>query len=269
MSKKLKIILKYTLIFTECILSTILISLIALSFTILNKNYILNHLNKTNYYTNTYNDIRKEMNYYTAPSGFKEDILDDTFNTGDIKNDTKKLINNIFKGKKIEIDTSKFIEKLNKKIDNYIETENFKVVNYDEVHKFSTEMSKIYIDKVKLYYYPDKIVNKIYKLKKITPKLILLITILLSGLLLISKKIYKKIDLSIICFFNTFILLFINYYIKNRIDINNLFIVNDTASKVLQSITSSIFNLMIIIAILSFIFGLTNNIFKKTRLLKK
>lgn len=92
MSKKLKMLsfYFYLLLLTILLLGTILISTIRA--TVLRPNYIINNLEKINYYDKVYNSINEEMQNYLIQSGLTNDVLTDIYTKEDIKNSLNNSI---------------------------------------------------------------------------------------------------------------------------------------------------------------------------------
>ena len=150
MNKKIRIIINYLVLFIESILLFLLTMSVILSSTVLRSDYVIGRMNSDKYYDILNDSIKEEMLYYTGQSGFNDDILDDTYTIDEIKRSTNDYVRNFYNGKKTTIDSSKFEERLNKKIDDYVEVKNFKIVNKDELTKFTSEMAKIYRKRIKI-----------------------------------------------------------------------------------------------------------------------
>ena len=261
MHNKLRIIIGYLYILITSIMLLTLSIVILVNNTILNKSYITNKINKSNYTKELYQDIKKEMTYYTAQSGFKDTIIDETFTEEEIKNNIQELINNFYQGKSTNIDTSSLEEKLNKKINNYLEQENFTITNKEEIDKFVKEMSNIYINKT--ISYTNKLSTIIPKIKTISNTIIIVLTIILLILMTINKFIFPKVRTSITLFTNTFLLIAINLYIKNRLDINHLLIYNKSLSNIIINIINQILSQIIYLALIYFVLGLILDLIRK------
>ena len=261
MHNKLRIIIGYLYILITSIMLLTLSIIILVNNTILNESYITNKINKSNYTKELYKDIKKEMTYYTEQSGFKDTIIDETFTEEEINNNIQELIKNLYQGKSTNINTSLLEERLNKKITNYLEQENFTITNKEEIDKFVKEMSNIYINKT--ISYTNKLSTIIPKIKTISNTIIIILTAILLILITINKFIFPKVRTSITLFTNTFLLIAINLYIKNRIDINHLLIYNKSLSNIIINIINQILTQIIYLALIYFVLGLILDLIRK------
>ena len=81
------------LILTVCIIAFIIVNVA--SSTILSKEFVLQKLDETNYYANTYTAVENDFENYIYQSGLDEEVLKDIVSPEKIENDTKIIINNI------------------------------------------------------------------------------------------------------------------------------------------------------------------------------
>ena len=263
MNKKIKLIIDYLSIFFMSIFLFLFCILFILKFTLLKQEYIEDVVINNNDYINyLYDDIKKEMTYYTNQSGFNDDIIDDTFDNNDIKRDLYISVCNMYGGKCL-IDTSAFKEKLNKKIDDYLEVEKYTIVNRGEIDTFVTEMSNIYMNKLSFMNLPSKIGSKMNKVIRVSNILILLLPVIILIILLINRLSFKNKRNSIVLYTNMFLLLNIYLYIKYRIDIKHLFIYDEGMTVIINDIINKMLNDILLIAIVSFILGTIINLLKK------
>ena len=234
-------------------------------FTVLNASYVKDKLEKNNYYQDLYNEILTEMSYYTNQSGFEDSILENTFTLGEVRYETNKFIENTYKGKSLTIDTSKVKERLRKNIDNFINNSSFKVVDKKEIDKFVETMSDIYQDEIRLMGYAEKGAGFITKVTSLSNKLIIVLSVAIILLFLINSILLKRKDFSVVLYTSSFILLFVNYYIKNNIDIKNIFVYSPLVSKIAKNMVNNIFNIFIIVAIIYIVIGVILGLFKKIK----
>ena len=265
MKTRMKTICSYILLFIESILLFVLTGLLVAKFTVLSPSYINDNLNKKNYYKDLYHEIFTEMSYYTNQSGFEDSILENTFTLGEVKFETNNFIENTYKGKSLTIDTSKFRERLRNNIDNFIDASSFKVIDEKEIDKFIDTMSEIYQDEIKLMGYAEKGAGFITKVNSLSNKLIIVLSVAIILLILINNKVLKRKDFSVVFYTSSFILLFCNYYIRNNIDIKNIFIYSPLVSKIAKNIVNNVLSTIIIIAIVYIVLGIILGIFKKIK----
>ena len=261
MNNKIKIILSYLIQFISSIILFILGIFILFKFTVLNKKYIINILDKTNYYEKMYESIKTEMSYYTNQSGFEDNILDDTFTIKEVTTNINTYITNFYNGKKTKIDSSDFETKLNKKIDLVLEDKNFTIANRSEIDKFIEEMGKIYKSKIKIINGIDNYASKFHKIINYSNKIIILLSITLILLYFINDIVFKRKNISIILYTTVFLTIAINIYIRSRIDIKYIFIYNELLSMIIIKIINNLLKYSLYAATIYFIIGLINDIF--------
>ena len=85
--------------------------------TIMDKDYVLNKLEETNFYSGTYELVESGFENYIAQSGLEEEVLNNICTEEKIKNDIGIIINNIYNGTNEEIDTTEIANNLNANID--------------------------------------------------------------------------------------------------------------------------------------------------------
>ena len=115
--KVLKNLLKFISIITLtiCLISSCFIS-IAFS-TILDKNYITQKLQETNFYLETYKLVELNFENYIYQSGLDEDVIQNICTEEKVKNDINAILSNIYEGTEQEIDTTEIANNLNENID--------------------------------------------------------------------------------------------------------------------------------------------------------
>ena len=263
MNRRIKIILDYTLLFIESILLFLLTLLLVINTTILNANYVVKKMDNTGYYNVLSDSIKTEMLYYTGQSGFKEDILDDTFSIDEIKEDSQNYIRNLYLGQKTNIDTSKFEKRLNKKIDDYLEEKDFKITNREEIDKFTSEMAKIYAKRIKIIDKLDNLAPKFSQVCNISNKILIVLSIGITLILLIHVLIFKRIKLSIILYTSSLLIVVLNIYIRNRIDLSHLYIYNEVLSNIVVNNANELLKTTMLLAIIYFILAIIIGIFMK------
>lgn len=255
MKNKLLVVLNYFFIFISSMTLFTLTLLLIFSFTILNSSYVIDKFDKMDYYNKLYKDIKLEMSYYTVQSGFNDDILNNTFAKDDIRDNVVLFLNNFYKGVKTEIDTEEFKTKLYKNIDDYLKTMNYKVSDTDKLDDFVNKMSDIYVYKIKIIDNSDTFSSLFYKILNIKNILQIILIFILLVTLIINKIVCNVKSLDIVFYINSLLLIVINIYIKNKLDINNLYIYNENLSKIFRIIINDILHYFIIIIIVYFILG--------------
>lgn len=110
------------------ILNFIFVLVIALSFTfigvksvvfktIFNKEYVLEQMEKNNFYSETYKLVESGFENYIGQSGLDEEVIKNICTEDKIKNDINIILSNIYEGTNEKIDTSEISNNLNSNID--------------------------------------------------------------------------------------------------------------------------------------------------------
>ena len=253
-NKKVLIYYLLELVLTICLFSLIL--LFTLKLTVLNKNYFIKQLDKTNYYHELYTEIDNDFENYIRPSGFDISIKNNLFTEDDLKEIINKNVDNFYKGKKIEIDTSKIKEKLNSNIEEYYNKINITITDDDSINLFKEEFLKIYANRIII---SDKIndLNKTFtKYNKLINILFISILSLFVILSIITRILFKKITLSIPII--TSILLFIVSYIfiVSKINISSIKFWNTSVSNIIKNIFNDNIKYILYICIIGIILEL-------------
>ena len=265
MKSSIKIVLRYLLLFIESLMLIMIALIITFKFTLLDSNYVENEFAKNNYYKKLSKEIKTEMSYYTNQSGFEDSVLDNVFTENDVRYSFERFINSIYIGEKFSINTQKIEENLNKNIDDALKDTNFKVTNAEEIEKFVKQMITTYENEIKLMGYVDSVRGIIPKIIDICDTLLLILTVVFTICILISIKIFRGRDLSVIFYTSSFLLLFFILFVKNSIDINNISIYSELVSNIIKALIKNVLNIIGIIACSSLGIGLIIDILRKER----
>lgn len=234
--KNKKILLYYILEFILTISIFISLLLIILKLTILNKNYLLNQLEKNNYSHELFLDINEDFNNYMMQSGFDNSVVDNLFTEDSLKKVVNKNVDNFYKGKKINVDIKEIEQKLETNINNYLESNNITATDENELKLFIREIVNIYQDRIIIHKRLGNFSTKFYKLNKLI-NIILTITVIFNfALLIIIKKVFKKLTLTIPILTSIFLLILIYYLLFLKININYIVFWNDYISSVIKNI---------------------------------
>lgn len=238
----------------------LIISIIILN-TIFNKEYIVNTLNKNNYYEITYNNLKETIGAYTIQAGIDGDVFKDLIKLEKVFNDINIIIDGIYDNKEIKIDTRVIGIELETIINNKLKENNRILVNEEK------EAIKVFVDTVEKVY-EDEIVystNLVLKIKEYMPRirsfLINLINILLASIfiilmtiLVINKDFKQSIRWVCISLFATSLLL-ITIWLLLRYEFQHILIVNLIFSKVLINIIDNIITKCLIYGVVIGIFS--------------
>lgn len=221
------------LLIIESILLFFITSMFILKITVFNKNYVIKKIDN-NYYETTYNETLDTMSYIARKSNLKEKFIQNTFTLEDVKNDTKQFIKSFYKGEHASINTELIKENINKNIEDYEEETNKKI---DEVTKkeFINKTTSTYKNDIRLLNTFEKESKTFNKYNNLNDTLLLLFVIDLIVILIINKKIFKKDEYHII-FFSSSVSLLITFIYIRLLNIKNLFIYNESVSKIIRKI---------------------------------
>ena len=222
------------------------------SSTILNQDYVLNKLEETNFYVETYELVESNFENYIYQSGLDEVVLENICTEEKVEKDIKTIISNIYEGKSEKIDTTEIADKLNANID----AQNVKnSSNEKAIQQFVKQICDEYTDTILHTQYEDKI-NDIYQkatnyLNKANTIVIAVVIIDFVLLIILNIKNISKLIQNIgIALLTTslFEIIAINI-INSKVDIAGIKIFNDSFSKtivtILQDIVGKIISLEI------------------------
>lgn len=235
--------------------------------TILNKDYVLNKLEETNFYSGTFELVKSGFENYIAQSGLEEEALNNICTEEKVKNDIGIIINNIYNGTNEDIDTTEIANNLNANIDklNVRTPQNQKALD-----KFVDQICTEYKDTILNTKYENTIHNALNKVIQIMEKLqtiILIVTIIgiICIILLNVKNIYKLVgNIGTILFSSSLVILIAIKLLNVNVNISAIKLFNNTFSNsivtVLQDIINKINNFGLILLIISIILIILNSV---------
>lgn len=272
MSNRIKIILGYLLGFVCSLIVSLLTILVILKFTIYNSSYVYNLVNKNDYYNKVSLDIREEMENYMVSSGFLESILDDIYTIDDVKKDINNYLDNLYLGQKTNVDKEKIESKLNDNIDKYLKESNLSVINEDDIKSFVSDISSIYEKEVTLYHTFDSFLASFARINKLINIGIIVSVVLVIVLFVVILKGLKTVSIGSSLIAASLILIFIRFVIVEKVDIENILLITENFSDILQILLLNIRKLLlisgIILAVLGFVIIVSTNYNKKMKVLK-
>lgn len=243
--KVLKNLLKFIFItiLTICMIS---LGIITIAFsTILDKNFVIQKLEETDFYADTYKLVKSNFENYIYQSGLDEEVLSNICTEEKVKQDINIMLSNIYNGTNQEIDTTEIANNLNANIDksgvknkqNESAIQQFVTHICDEytntlVHtKYETQINNMYT-KV------TEALNQIYEII-----LIVLAVDIIAIIAINNKKISKDLQhLGIALFATSTFELSVWQIITSKIDIQGIKIFNDVFSKSIVTIIQEILN---------------------------
>lgn len=230
-------------ILTICMIS---LGIITIAFsTILDKNYVMQKLEETNFYADTYKLVESNFENYIYQSGLDEEALKNICTEEKVKQDINIMLSNIYDGTNQEIDTTEIANNLNSNIDQ-LGIKNKQ--NESAIQQFVTHICDEYTDTLVHTKYETQI-NDIYKkaieaLDQIYEIILIVLAVDIIAIIAINnKKISKDIQhLGIALFATSAFELSVWQIITSKIDIQGIKIFNDVFSKSIVTIIQEIMN---------------------------
>lgn len=229
------------------ILTIVIIGIVVVriaSSTILDKAYIINSLQANNYYNNIYEELKSNFENYIGPSGLDENILNDICTAEDIKKDTEIIINNIYEGTEKKVNTNEITKRVKEKINKAVSEKESIITSKMQasINKYSEVIAEEYINTISHTEYEETL-NDIYIKVSIIMELAqkvlftcLVVTVVLLVVLNI-KTIYNiASNIGIALFSSGAFFIISNYRINSKIKIEQIKILNNSISNILQKI---------------------------------
>ena len=243
--KVLTNLLKFILIMILTICMTA-IGIITIAFsTVLNKDYVEQKLEETDFYSGLYKLVESNFENYIYQSGLDEEVLKEICSQDKVKKDINIMLNNIYSGTNQSIDTTEISEKLNANIDKsgIKNKQNESAINEFVKHicqeytdtlvhsKYETEINKMY-NKI------NTLLNKVYNTLLIVFVIDLILIIIIN-----KKKISKDIQALGIALMSASIFQIVAcQIITSNVDVKNIKIFNDVFSNCLVTIIQDVLN---------------------------
>lgn len=240
--------------FASIILAAISILLI-MKMTIFNKEYVFKSLEASNYYDKVYDEIEKDMKNSLRSSGLDESVVKNLYKKNDVKNDIRNFVGSIYSGSKYSVFTDEIEKKLNSNIDVYLKSKKIELEDKKALDSYVSNIIDIYSNEVSLYGYFQNYIGKIMKLSNVVDFSIAFGIIILVIIITINKYKFK------IHFFGTSLLassmmvIYLRYFIWDKIDYENILIISNIFSDVLRRILTSISNSFIYLGCLYALLG--------------
>lgn len=246
------------LILTVCIIAFIIVNVA--SSTILSKEFVLQKLDETNYYANTYTAVENDFENYIYQSGLDEEVLKDIVSPEKIENDTKIIINNIYDGTEEQIDITEIETNLKNNIEESLD-EKLSATQEKMVDEFINKITEQYQETITNTNYENTIHDILTKgngfIEKI--KQFSLIGMIVSAILILILS-FRKIITGFMFVMSSIIAsgafyIITNIVINTKVKIQNITILNDAISISLREILTSILNTLTNTGILLTVIG--------------
>lgn len=250
--------------------------------TVCNKNYILNQLDKVNYYQITKSEIEDAFKYYVLQSNLDDECVSDLITVEKVKKDTIILLNQCFELSEEKIEVESIKQELNRRIYDKVENEYNNIITESEKNDIETLVNIIvenYTDNMDMINSCFKVLNAISnKLKRISKQHIMMlygatiVTVLLLSLIYMfgikKKRIilnkYHAIAFMTVGIMIIIVIIFMSVLIKE--DQIQLFTKGIT-SLIVDTIIS-IKRIILLLGILLFVFGVGISVLKNILLRK-
>lgn len=241
--KVLTKIIKFILItvLTICLIASGILTIV--SSTILNQQYIIQKLEETNFYHETYELVKSNFENYIYQSGLEEQVLENICPEEKVKTDINTIISNIYSGTDKKIDTTEISENLNANIDK-LGIKNSK--NEKAIQQFIKHICNEYTDTIIHTKYEDNINKQYVKIAELLNTIynVVAIVLIVDVILLIilnRKSLSKNIqDWSTALLATGLFTAIASSIITSKVNIYGIKILNDTFSKTLVSIIEEV-----------------------------
>ena len=215
------------------------------SSTVLDKNYVMQKLEETDFYSGTYKLVESNFEKYIYQSGLDEDVLKSICTEDKVKNDINLMLSNIYDGTNKTIDTAEISTNLNTNIDKLgIKTKQ----NEKAINEFVTHICNEYTDTLVHSKYENQI-NNVYKkainnLNKVYNAILIVTVVDLILILVINnKKVSKDLqDFGIAMMATSIFGIAGCQIVQAKVNIQGIKIFNDVFSNSLVTIVQDVFN---------------------------
>ena len=268
-------IIKFILItiLVICIIALGMIKIV--SSTILEKAYVTQKLEETNFYAETYELVKSNFENYIYQSGLDKEVLENICAEEKVKNDINQIISNIYEGTDIKIDTTEISDNLNANID-ALNIKNSR--NSSAIEQFVKHITDEYTNTILHTQYEDEINNGYGKITDLIEKAntVIIITIIVDAIIIILSNI-KKISRNVqdagiaLLSASSFTLIACNI-VQSKVNISGIRVFNDSFSEVVVTILQDIIDkihtfgiITLIVAIILIVIHVATILIQKTK----
>jgi hypothetical protein len=262
---KVKKIINYLLQFSLIFFTFTLIFLLIIDRTIFNSKFVINNLNKTNYYETLDTEIKNEMDSYILQSGLDDEVLNNLYDKTDIINNVNESVEKVYLNEEFNVDTTNISKKLESNINEYLNSNNIIVNDNEAIDNFTNQMVKIYQNKVTSFNNIPYL-GKILLVGSFYLKIIMIIVLIIDlSLLIILVKYYKEDMTSKILLSNGMLLTSSLIYLYNRLAFNNINLISSSMSSLLSELIKNFLFYLGVVSISLFILGIFTTIIKSNK----
>ena len=271
-------ILKYILVvLLTLVVIAIVIAKIASS-TILNESYVLSKLDETGYYRGIYSEVYSNFENYIGPSGLDEEVFENIVSEDKIREDTYRIIDNIYQNKIKDIDTDEIRENLNNNIEKYLEGRTLTSEQETAIGQYVDKICEEYATTIlHATSYEQKIAKIFSYANSILPtfiKGVMIATIVLIIILMIFNynKVFRGVaQVGISVTSSGLFLLISNFILNSKVKIDNIIVMNETFSKVIRVVLNDICDKISNVSLILLVCGLiailiSNSIYNKKKI---
>lgn len=268
-------IIKFILItiLVICIIALGMIKIV--SSTILEKAYVTQKLEETNFYVETYELVKSNFENYIYQSGLDKEVLENICTEEKVKNDINQIISNIYEGTDIKIDTTEISDNLNANID-ALNIKNSR--NSSAIEQFVKHITDEYTNTILHTQYEDEINNAYGKITDLIEKAntVIIIAIIVDAIIIILsniKKILRNVQDAGIALLSasSFTLIACNI-VQSKVNISGIRVFNDSFSEVVVTILQDIIDkintfgiITLIVAIILIVIHIATILIQKTK----
>jgi len=230
--------------------------------TVFNKQYILSALVKSDYYNKVYYKIKDDFEELSISAGVEAKELEQIYDVNQVTSDINKVIDSVYEGKELKIDTTNIIEKIDNLIKEKLEANN-RVPSSDEkksIETFEETLAKVYVNDIAFNEKAIGDVSNIFlKAQKIVDKALIPVIVasitILAVIFIVNRNIkdsFKAIATSVISC--GILQIIIQILVESKVQ--NVLILSSAFSKTLIYTVNSILNMLFTSGIVLVVIGI-------------
>lgn len=264
-----KLIIKYIIVILLALSIIGLVGITILSSTILKKDYVIDELEKADYYTKIFNEVESNFQNYIYQSGLDESVIKDIVTISKVREDTNNIIANLYNGMDTKIDTQDIQDKLNQNIKESLNG-NITSAEKKSIDEFVKTIADEY-SKTIIHTEYESSINEMYvRAKKIVDlgKKVFAIAVAVLTFILLLLDIHRfhrfinKLGISLLA--SGLFYMIVDIIVKANVKIENIKILSEAISQVLTTslldVLGTLLNTGLILAFLGFVLIIITNI---------
>ena len=244
------------------ILITIIILLNIEKETILKEEYILQKFEESRYYETAYQEIKIKLSDSIKQYGLDEELLKEIITQEQVKEDTKRVIQNIYQGTENKLNTERLKQTLNANIQLQLERTTIAENTEQTIQEVIDRIGQEYEDKIMQKQYDKKIDQIVQNGSSVIEKrvhiiniiaVILIITILILNIK--KQKIKALVSLGMSMIISGIFLTLANIFINSRLFAEDVNVLSQSITTLVQIITNDILSKMLTNSIIMIVIG--------------